>query len=711
MNHRISKVALLVTVWCTMMLQLQAQPIVLSPQEQQLDEPNKQKLITTRKLITDKKLTFTVGINGVSNRSLKQLTGEKQLSAAEEQNFSQRIQSHIQMIRTQNTVINPTNASEGASTNGNTSMRRFDLRTTSNSTPIKDQNPFGTCWAFGAVSAYESNYRVTNTKTIDASEQQVINCSGAGDENGGFALDVFKWMVDKSRNLENETVTPYQGTKMACGGTPATPYHARAYGVVDPSGNPSRIASVAAIKQALVRYGAISASVDATDAFQMYNGGVFNEYPSNPNNPSTNHAITIIGWDDDRQAWIMKNSWGTNWGITCDFGTERGYMYINYNANNIGRRAAWILTNSVSSTSAAKSIASVSRAKGTMENWWVDNNGTIQAAYFYDGRFWNRYQLGQPGGAAPKGGIAALSRASNTMEVWWIGANGSVQGAYWYEGSEWKYYELAPAGSAATTASIAAVSRAKGTMELWWTAPNGSVQAAFWYEGSPWKRYELAPANSSATTGGITAVSRATGTMEVWWIGANGSVQAAFWYEGNPWKRYELAPANFASTIGGITVVSRASNTMELWYIGSNGSVKGVYWYEGGSWKGYDLAPAGSAELGSGIDAVSRIKTSMELWYVGAGGSLEGKYWYEGGNWTGYRLANAGTLSKTSGISVVSRFPGTLEFWYVGNAGNLLGSFWYENSTWKSYELAEPRSSFSSNFNNPNMRTTRIKLN
>ena len=59
-----------------------------------------------------------------------------------------------------------------------------------------------------------------------------------------------------------------------------------------------------------------------------------------------NHCVTIVGWDDSKQAWLVKNSWGTGWGSTCGFGTERGYIWIKYGCDNIGLFPGWVLAKS-----------------------------------------------------------------------------------------------------------------------------------------------------------------------------------------------------------------------------------------------------------------------------------------------------------------------------------------------------------------------------
>jgi cathepsin L len=90
--------------------------------------------------------------------------------------------------------------------------------------------------------------------------------------------------------------------------------------------------SVTAIKTAIYKYGGVSACVYADQYFQGYTGGVFT---STDRWSQCNHAILLVGWDDTKGAWLLKNSWSPSWGID-------GFMWIKYSANSVGYAAVWV---------------------------------------------------------------------------------------------------------------------------------------------------------------------------------------------------------------------------------------------------------------------------------------------------------------------------------------------------------------------------------
>ena len=194
-------------------------------------------------------------------------------------------------------------------------------------TPIRDQDGCGSCWAFGTTAAFEGSYAIRNHSLIDASEQDILSCSGVGSCSGGVAPDVYGRIV--SNGTATEFGYPYTATDSACKTGPSRPYRASNWGFVEASGG---IPSVAATKAALCEHGPVSVALLATAAFQAYTGpAVFNE--TSP--PGINHTVSIVGWDDARHAWLIKNSWGTTWGMN-------GYGWIDYDSNSIGDQAAWV---------------------------------------------------------------------------------------------------------------------------------------------------------------------------------------------------------------------------------------------------------------------------------------------------------------------------------------------------------------------------------
>jgi len=168
--------------------------------------------------------------------------------------------------------------------------------------------------------------------TIDLAEQQLVNCTpvfSPGSENcdGNTATNAYKYLLQSPDAME--TANPYKSAVSSCNSSVASANYA-----VDDwgyAGDDPPHPTVDEIKAALIAHGPVSASVRVTSAFQHYAGGVFDE--SDPG--STNHAVVLVGWDDQKGAWHLRNSWSEKWG-------EGGYMWIKYGANSIGKNAAWV---------------------------------------------------------------------------------------------------------------------------------------------------------------------------------------------------------------------------------------------------------------------------------------------------------------------------------------------------------------------------------
>ncbi len=97
------------------------------------------------------------------------------------------------------------------------------------------------------------------------------------------------------------------------------------------SSPPDKLPSVEELKKALIEHGPISAGIVFDSCFQDYKAGVFNE----KNLQDINHVVLLVGWDDKKQAWLIKNSYGESWG-------ENGFAWVKYGSNNIGMFAAWM---------------------------------------------------------------------------------------------------------------------------------------------------------------------------------------------------------------------------------------------------------------------------------------------------------------------------------------------------------------------------------
>jgi cathepsin L len=177
----------------------------------------------------------------------------------------------------------------------------------------------------------EATYMIANERTLDLSEEhQVSTCNQtAGNCDGGWYHRAFEDYL--ASGTVDEPVMPYTATSSRCPNPSPLPRRILNWGFVGRDGqNPT----LREIKTAIQEYGPVAVAVNVTPNFQAYTGGVFQQATTGSN---LNHAVLIVGWNDQLGAWRIKNSWGTNWG-------ESGYMWIDYNTANIGSWAAWVET-------------------------------------------------------------------------------------------------------------------------------------------------------------------------------------------------------------------------------------------------------------------------------------------------------------------------------------------------------------------------------
>lgn len=286
-------------------------------------QPIKQKLADLRK---NKALSFEIKYTSALDRPLESLAGTKAPS-----NLLQEIKSRnaLALIDIQKLklpiILKPTCKANEAS---------FDWRTRGAVTPIKDQENCGSCWDFGTHAAMESSWFLVNNALINTSEQSTLDCISSGSCGGGWPSNAATYLMNPGTCLTS--AYPYTAVKGTCKKTTDS-YKLYSWGYVGADNN---IPSVSAIKAALCQYGPLVTTVYAgSSAFQSYGGGVFNEHATN----GIDHCVCIIGWDDKQQAWLIKNSWGTDWGSNCGYGTERGFMWISYTSNSIGYATMWVV--------------------------------------------------------------------------------------------------------------------------------------------------------------------------------------------------------------------------------------------------------------------------------------------------------------------------------------------------------------------------------
>ncbi|XP_018415214.1 PREDICTED: cathepsin O [Nanorana parkeri] len=201
---------------------------------------------------------------------------------------------------------------------------RFDWRDKNLVTSVKNQMDCGACWAFSIVDTVESAYAIKGQPLMELSVQQVIDCSYMDNGcNGGSTLSALKWLYQSQSKLVRSSVYPFKSRTGSCHYFPATEFGVsiKGYKAYELSGLEDEMMRV------LIHNGPLAVIVDAL-SWQDYLGGIIQHHCSSGH---SNHAVLVVGYDTsgDIPYWIVKNSWGTSWGI-------KGYVHIKMGVNICG---------------------------------------------------------------------------------------------------------------------------------------------------------------------------------------------------------------------------------------------------------------------------------------------------------------------------------------------------------------------------------------
>ena len=214
---------------------------------------------------------------------------------------------------------------------------------------VRDQNPFGTCWAFAGTGSFEYAVDKKTGSNTDYSEEHMIQrLSKNGDtgyqitskDTGGNEY-MYSGYFTSGYGPVSDSLFPYDTTKSTLQIIPSIlnakgNYRAtdvQFFKTTDDANGALNSETVNTVKQAVYNNGSVTCGITWDSSMIQEDKVSYYNNDDNARNDS-NHEVLIVGWDDDYNAdhfegvtkngaWLVRNSWGNNIG-------DNGYFWVSY---------------------------------------------------------------------------------------------------------------------------------------------------------------------------------------------------------------------------------------------------------------------------------------------------------------------------------------------------------------------------------------------
>merc|ERR1711990_1092953 len=238
-------------------------------------------------------------------------------------------------------------------------VEAINWRVTDAVTPIKNQGQCGSCWAFSATEAIESQLALTggDEYSIELSPQQITSCVpstgtyGCDGCNGGFTEGAYEYIksapgLTNSFNIGYQQSLTEQDATVACS-TFTDKINTMAGADAQLSGGYAQVSGYSYATPACTSgacatqdLNKLAAALEETPVSVCVNAGAWNDYTGGVMSSSQcgnmgadyqDHCVMATGFNTTapKPYWIVRNSWSSTWG-------EKGYIYLEYSKNTCG---------------------------------------------------------------------------------------------------------------------------------------------------------------------------------------------------------------------------------------------------------------------------------------------------------------------------------------------------------------------------------------